>query len=64
MYCKDNSELDLCDDDIDYMYDMMRDDFLLCSSVKEALELIKRYGYALSNKFLPEQYKYLLKEEK
>lgn len=59
MCCK-YDKLDLDDEDVDYMYDMMRDEFLMCSSDKEALELITRYGKVLAEKYLPEQYKYLL----
>lgn len=59
MCCK-YDKLDLDDIDVDYMYDMMRDEFLMCSSIKEALELITRYGKVLAEKYLPEQYKYLL----
>ena len=58
--CYKDNKLDLDDLDIDYMYDIMRDEFLMCSSVKEALELITRYGKVLAEKYLPEQYKYLL----
>lgn len=43
-------------------YDTMRDEFLLCDSEDEAKQLIKHYGKYLANKYLPEQYKYLIKE--
>jgi len=48
--------------DLDYLYDCMRDDFLLIQSKEDAINCINRYGYYLSNKYLPEHYKYLLKE--
>lgn len=49
--------------DIDMAYDTMRDDFLLCDSEKEAIELIKYYGVPLARQRLPEEYQYLIKEE-
>lgn len=45
-------------------FDIMRDDFLLCDSEDEAKQLIKDYGKYLANKYLPEKYKYLIKENK
>lgn len=48
--------------DQDYLYDSMRDDFLLCDSVTEAKRLIKYYGVKLAKQFLPEQYLYLLED--
>lgn len=43
-------------------YDTMRDELHLCSSEDEAKQLIKHYGKYLANKYLPEKYKYLIKE--
>jgi hypothetical protein len=48
--------------DPDYLYDCMRDEFLLIQSKEDAINCIKIYGYSLSNKYLPKHYKYLLKE--
>lgn len=48
--------------DQDYLYDSMRDTFLLCDSVAEAKHLIKYYGVKLAKQFLPEQYLYLLED--
>lgn len=58
----DYRELDREDieEQIDDMYDSMRDDFLFCDSVLRAIELIKRYGNYCASKYLPKQYKYLI----
>lgn len=59
--CKD---YDLSEQDIDFLYDEMRDRFLLCEDEKEAKYLIKRYGFNMSNKYLQEKFRYLLEEQK
>ena len=41
-------------------YDVMRDDFLTIDSESDAQHCIERYGVALSLKFLPKKYLYLL----
>lgn len=43
-------------------FDIARDEPHLCSSEDEAKQLIKHYGKYLANKYLHEQYKYLIKE--
>ena len=43
-------------------FDIMKDTFLLCDSEDEAKSLIKHYGMALSKKYLPKKYLYLIKE--
>ena len=41
-------------------YDVMRDDFLTIDCESDAQHCIERYGVALSLKFLPKKYLYLL----
>lgn len=41
-------------------YDTMRDDFLTIDSESDAQHCIERYGVALSLRFLPKKYLYLL----
>lgn len=59
--CKD---YDLSEQDIDFLYDEMRDRFLLCEDEKEAKYLIDRYGYVMADKYMPEKFKYLIKDKK
>ena len=47
----------------DYKYDMMRDDFLMIDSEESAKDCIERYP-SMVGKYMPEQYRYLLKENK
>lgn len=62
MYYFLEDEFEQLQPDQDYLYDSMRDDFLLCDSVIEAKRLIKYYGVKLAKQFLPEQYLYLLED--
>lgn len=62
MYYFLEDEFEQLQPDQDYLYDSMRDDFLLCDSVTEAKRLIKYYGVKLAKQFLPEQYLYLLED--
>lgn len=55
-------EEQLSEPDIDYAYDTMRDDFLLCDSEETAIWLIKHYGKSLAKQYLPEVYQDLLDE--
>lgn len=42
-------------------YDIIRDELTLCNSEDEAKQLIKEYGYYISNKYMPDKFRYLLK---
>lgn len=62
---EDNEEV--YEPDPDEAYDRMRDDFLMCNTDEEAIELYKRYGWTLCNKYLANWYeqavwKYRIKE--
>lgn len=46
--------------DEDVAYDTMRDDFILCGNIKDAIYCINTYGINLATKYLPVTYKYLL----
>lgn len=54
---------DIIYENLDHQYDTMRDDFLMISSEADALHCIKYYGVEVAERYLPEQYKYLLKEQ-
>lgn len=53
-YCED------CQDDTDYQYDMMRDDFMMIENEDDAISCINRYPSQL--RFLPDDYVYLLND--
>lgn len=48
----------------DFLYDQMKNDFLLVDSVESAIYCIKNYGVKMCKKYLKEEYLYLLEEIK
>ena len=56
LYSECPEENPLCDIDVDYLYDSMKDDAILCDSNTEALRVAKA-GFT---RFLPEQYQYYI----
>jgi hypothetical protein len=45
-------------------YDIIKDELTLCNSEEETKQLINTYGVRLAQKYLPEKYLYLIKDNK
>jgi len=61
---EEEEEINYEEEDLDFRYDEMRDDFLMVNDVESAEYCIRSYGTALALYLLPEQYTYLIKEYK